>query len=82
MGMFYGAQLQAMLPKLHSDNFEGMELIRPMYCIHEDDIIRWQRRTTSWNSSSAPAASPRIAPSATTAAAAPSGRRSRCCSSG
>lgn len=42
MGMFYGAQLQAMLPKLHSDNFEGMELIRPMYCIHEDDIIRWK----------------------------------------
>lgn len=43
MGMFYGAQLQAMLPKLHSDNFEGMELIRPMYCIHEDDIIRWKK---------------------------------------
>ena len=43
MGMFYGSQLQAMLPKLHSDNFEGMELIRPMYCIHEDDIIAWQR---------------------------------------
>lgn len=42
MGMFYGAQLQAMLPKLHSDNFEGLELIRPMYCIHEDDIIRWK----------------------------------------
>ena len=42
MGMFYGAQLQAMLPKLHSDDFEGMELIRPMYCIHEDDIIRWK----------------------------------------
>ena len=42
MGMFYGAQLQAMLPKLHSDNFEGMELIRPMYCIHEDDISRWK----------------------------------------
>ena len=42
MGMFYGAQLQAMLPKLHSDNFEGMALIRPMYCIHEDDIIRWK----------------------------------------
>ena len=41
MAMFYGAQLQAMLPKLHSSNFEGMELIRPMYCIHEDDIIRW-----------------------------------------
>lgn len=43
MGMFYGSQLQAMLPKLHSDHFEGMELIRPMYCIHEDDIIAWRR---------------------------------------
>ena len=42
MGMFYGAQIQAMLPKLHSTNFEGMELIRPMYCIHEDDIIAWK----------------------------------------
>ena len=43
MGMFYGSQMQAMLPKLHSDNFEGMELIRPMYCIREDDIIAWRR---------------------------------------
>ena len=43
MGMFYGSQLQAMLPKLHSDNFEGMELIRPLYCIREDDIIAWQK---------------------------------------
>ena len=33
MGMFYGSQLQAMLPKLHSKNFEGISLIRPMYCI-------------------------------------------------
>ena len=43
MGMFYGAQLQAMMPKLHSTNFEGMELIRPMYCIHEQDILSWVR---------------------------------------
>lgn len=43
MGMFYGAQLQAMIPKLHSQNFEGMELIRPMYCIHEEDILAWKR---------------------------------------
>ena len=43
MGMFYGSQLQAMLPKLHSQNFEGMELIRPMYCIHEEDILEWKR---------------------------------------
>ena len=42
MGMFYGAQIQAMLPKLRSKNFEGMSLIRPMYCIHEDDIIAWK----------------------------------------
>lgn len=43
MGMLYGAQLQAMPPKLRSTNFEGMELIRPLYCIHEDDIISWKR---------------------------------------
>ena len=43
MGMLYGGQLQAMMPKLHSTNFEGMELIRPMYCIHEEDIIAWAR---------------------------------------
>lgn len=43
MGMFYGSQLQAMIPKLHSQNFEGMELIRPMYCIHEEDILAWKR---------------------------------------
>ncbi|MCD8335160.1 MAG: tRNA 2-thiocytidine biosynthesis protein TtcA [Clostridiales bacterium] len=42
MGMLYGGHLQAMMPKLHSTNFPGMELIRPMYCIHEDDIIRWK----------------------------------------
>ena len=42
MGMFYGAQLQAMLPKLHSRNFPGMKLIRPMYCIHEEDICAWR----------------------------------------
>ena len=43
MGMLYGAQLQAMLPKLHSDNYSGMSLIRPLYCVHEDDILAWQR---------------------------------------
>lgn len=43
MGMFYGGQLQAMIPKLHSTNFEGMELIRPLYCVHEDDIRAWAR---------------------------------------
>ena len=43
MAMFYGSQLQAMPPKLRSQNFPGMELIRPMYCIHEDDILAWTR---------------------------------------
>ena len=42
MSMFYGSQMQAMLPKLHSTNFEGMELIRPMYLIREDDIKHWR----------------------------------------
>lgn len=41
LGMLYGSQLQAMLPKLHSRNFAGMELIRPMYMIHEDEIKAW-----------------------------------------
>ena len=42
MSMFYGAQLQAMPPKLHSQNFEGMELIRPMYMVKEADIKAWR----------------------------------------
>lgn len=42
MGMMYGAQIQGMLPKLHSTNFEGMELIRPLYCVHEEAIISWK----------------------------------------
>ncbi len=42
MAMFYGSQLQGMMPKLHSTNYEGMELIRPLYCIHEDSIISWK----------------------------------------
>ncbi len=43
MSMSYGAQLQGMVPRLRSTNFEGMELIRPLYCIREDDILAWQR---------------------------------------
>ena len=43
MGMFYGSQLQAMLPKLRSKNFPGMELIRPLYLVHEEDILAWKR---------------------------------------
>jgi len=42
MGMLYGAQVQTMMPKLHSTNFEGMQLIRPMYLIREKDIIAWR----------------------------------------
>lgn len=42
MGMLYGAQVQTMMPKLHSTNFEGMELIRPLYLIREADIKRWR----------------------------------------
>ena len=43
MGMLYGAQIQTMMPKLHSTNHPGMELIRPMYMIKEKDIIAWAR---------------------------------------
>ena len=43
IGMFYGSQLQAMQPKLHSTNFAGMELIRPLYCVREEDIISWRQ---------------------------------------
>lgn len=42
MGMLFGAQVQTMMPKLHSTNFEGMELIRPLYLIREDDIKKWR----------------------------------------
>lgn len=43
MGMLYGAQIQTMMPKLHSTNFPGMELIRPLYLVREEDIIHWAR---------------------------------------
>ena len=42
MGMLYGAQVQTMMPKLHSTNFQGMELIRPMYLIREEAIEAWR----------------------------------------
>lgn len=42
MGMLYGAQMQTMMPKLHSTNFEGMQLIRPLYLVREDDIKKWR----------------------------------------
>ena len=44
MGMLYGAQIQTMMPKLHSTNHPGMELIRPLYMVKEKDIIAWARK--------------------------------------
>lgn len=41
LSMFYGAEVKTMVPKLHSENFEGLELIRPLYLVKEDDIISW-----------------------------------------
>ncbi len=43
LSMFYGSEVKTMMPKLHSDNFEGIELIRPMYLIKERDIISWMK---------------------------------------
>ena len=43
LSMFYGSEVKTMMPKLHSDNFEGLELIRPMYLIKEEDIIAWSK---------------------------------------
>lgn len=43
LSMFYGGEFKTMMPKLHSDNFEGMELIRPLYLIKEEDIISWTK---------------------------------------
>ena len=41
LSMFYGAEVKTMMPKLHSDNFKGIELIRPLYFVKEEDIISW-----------------------------------------
>lgn len=41
MGMLYGSQMQTMMPKLHAENYTGMELVRPLYLVREADIIRW-----------------------------------------
>ena len=43
MSMLYGAEMRTMMPKLHSTNFEGMQLIRPLYFVREADILAWQR---------------------------------------
>ena len=45
LSMFYGAEVKTMMPKLHSDNFKGIELIRPMLLVKEEDIISWK----NWN---------------------------------
>ncbi len=42
LSMFYGSEIKTMMPKLHSDNFEGLELIRPMLLVKEEDIIAWK----------------------------------------
>lgn len=43
MSMLFGGQIQGMMPKIRSTNFEGMQLIRPLYCVNEDDIVHWQQ---------------------------------------
>ena len=43
LSIFYGAEFKTMLPKLHSENFEGLELIRPLYLVKEEDIIAWKK---------------------------------------
>lgn len=43
LSMFYGAEIKTMMPKLHSENFPGLELIRPLYLVKEDDIISWKK---------------------------------------
>ena len=43
LSMFYGSEIKTMMPKLHSENFPGLELIRPLYKVHEEDIIAWRK---------------------------------------
>ena len=43
LSMFYGSEIKTMMPKLHSDNFKGIELIRPLYLVKEDSIIAWKK---------------------------------------
>ena len=43
MGMLYGSQVQTMMPKIHSENYQGMQLIRPLYLVREADIIHWKQ---------------------------------------
>ncbi len=44
LSIFYGSEVKTMMPKLHSDNFEGLELIRPLYLVKEKDIISWSKK--------------------------------------
>ena len=43
LSMFYGSEIKTMMPKLHSENFEGLELIRPLYLVKEESIISWRK---------------------------------------
>ena len=43
LSMFYGSEIKTMMPKLHSDNFEGLELIRPLYLVKEEHILAWKK---------------------------------------
>ena len=43
LSILYGAETKTMVPKLHSDNFEGLELIRPLYLVKEEDVISWKK---------------------------------------
>lgn len=43
LSMFYGSEIKTMMPKLHSENFKGLELIRPLHMVKEDDIIAWTK---------------------------------------
>ena len=45
LSMLYGTEIKTMMPKLHSDNFEGLELIRPLFLVHQDDIISWKNNS-------------------------------------
>ena len=42
LSMFYGSEIKTMLPKLHSENFPGLELIRPLYLVRENDVLAWR----------------------------------------
>ena len=42
LSMMYGAEIKTMMPKLHSDNFPGLELIRPLFLVHQEDIVSWK----------------------------------------